>query len=197
VDIYHVWCDLKPGTSDIQFAQQVSAYMEHLKTGGLIEGWRLTRRKLGFGPAAVGEFHIMIEVKDLAQLDHAFARVAGRSEPVEGFHFAVNSLVQNARFGLYRDFPDPFRQRGQEKFSDLDRAGRGADQWIDRAQPLPQCCSMKRFTSAWTSASSGVVPPKPPCGIASHTCSSTSIPARSSARCIRTLLERNRSRVPV
>ena len=58
----------------------------------------------------------MIEVKDLAQLDNAFARVASRSEPVEGFHFAVNSLVQNARFGLYRDFPDPFRQRGQEKF---------------------------------------------------------------------------------
>ena len=28
----------------------------------------------------------------------------------------VNALVQNLTFALYRDFPDPVRQRGQEKF---------------------------------------------------------------------------------
>jgi hypothetical protein len=116
MDIYHVWCDLKPGISDIQFAEHASAYLEDLKTAGFIQGWRVTRRKLGLGPAELGDFHVMIEVSGLAQLDHAFERVACRSEPVEGFHFAVNSLVQNARFGLYRDFPDPVRQRGQERF---------------------------------------------------------------------------------
>jgi hypothetical protein len=42
--------------------------------------------------------------------------VAGRQEPTEGFHFGVNSLVQNAVFGLYRDFPDAFRHRGDERF---------------------------------------------------------------------------------
>jgi hypothetical protein len=47
----------------------------------------------------------MIEVKDLAQLDRAFDHVAERSEPTETFHFGVNSLVQNVRFALYRDFP--------------------------------------------------------------------------------------------
>jgi hypothetical protein len=74
------------------------------------------RRKLGLGAPGLGEFHVMIETKDLAQLDLAFERVAGRSEPVEGFHFGVNSLVANPVFALYRDFPDPFRQRGAEKF---------------------------------------------------------------------------------
>ena len=35
---------------------------------------------------------------------------------VESFHFGVNSLVQNAVFALYRDFPDAFRHHGDERF---------------------------------------------------------------------------------
>jgi hypothetical protein len=116
VDIYHAWCDLKPNVSDVAFAEGVASYMGHLKSAGLIEGWRLTRRKLGFGVPGLGEFHLMIEVKDLRQLEDAFERVASRREPAEGFHFGVNSLVQNAVFALYRDFPDPFRHRGEERF---------------------------------------------------------------------------------
>ena len=116
MDLYHVFGDLKPDVSDITFGEQVAHYMEHLRGQGLIESWRLTRRKLGLGPSNLGEFHIMIEVKDLAQLDAAFNRVATRAEPVEGFHHGVNALVQNLTFALYRDFPDPVRQRGQEKF---------------------------------------------------------------------------------
>ena len=116
MDIYHAWCDLKPDVSDTTFAENVATYMGHLKEQGLIEAWRLTRRKLGLGAPGLGEFHIMIEVKDLAQLEQAFARVAGRRDPVEGFHFGVNSLARNAVFALYRDFPDAFRHRGEERF---------------------------------------------------------------------------------
>ena len=116
MDIYHAWCNLKPGVGDVAFAEGVAKYMGHLKEAGLIAGWRLTRRKLGLGPAHLGEFHLMIEVRDLAQLDAAFARVASRSEPTEGFHFGVNSLVTDAVFALYRDFPDAIRQRGEERF---------------------------------------------------------------------------------
>lgn len=116
MDIYHVWCDLKPEVSDTAFAEKLDAYLGHLRTEGLIEGWRLTRRKLGLGAPGLGEFHLMIEVKNLAQLEDAFLRVAGRREPVEGFHFGVNSLVRNAVFALYRDFPDPVRHRGEERF---------------------------------------------------------------------------------
>jgi hypothetical protein len=116
MDIYHVWCDLKPEVSDTTFAEKVDAYLGYLRTEDLIEGWRLTRRKLGLGAPGLGEFHLMIEVKNLAQLEDAFQRVAGRREPVEGFHFGVNSLVRNAVFALYRDFPDPMRHRGEERF---------------------------------------------------------------------------------
>lgn len=116
MDLYHVFCDLKPGVSDLAFAERAGAYLDHLKAAGLIGAFRLTRRKLGFGLPGLGEFHLIIEVKDLSQLEAAFATVASRSEPVESLHFGLNSLVRNATFALYRDFPDPVRQHGQEKF---------------------------------------------------------------------------------
>ena len=116
MNIYHIWCDLKPEVGDIVFSERVAAYMDHLKQQGLIEGFRLTRKKLGLGPPGMGDFHIMIEVRDLAQLDAAFNLVAGRREPVEWFHHCVNSLVTNAIFALYRDFPDPVRHVGEERF---------------------------------------------------------------------------------
>jgi hypothetical protein len=116
MNVYHVWCDLKPGVGDVDFCDKLAAYLGHLKEQGLVEGWRLTRRKLGLGLPELGEFHIAIEVKDMRQLESAFERVAARREPVEGFHFGVNSLATNVRFALYRDFPDEFRHRGEERF---------------------------------------------------------------------------------
>ena len=102
--------------NDIAFSENASKYLAHLRAKGMIESWRITRRKLGLAPSEFGEFHLMIEIKDLAQLDQAFDHVAERSEPTEGIHFGLNSLVQNVRFALYRDFPDPQRQRGAERF---------------------------------------------------------------------------------
>ena len=58
----------------------------------------------------------MVEVQDLTQLDTAFDWVATRAEPVESEHYGVNALVENASFALYRDFPDPVREYGEERF---------------------------------------------------------------------------------
>jgi hypothetical protein len=91
---------------DTDFADKATAYFEHLEAEGLIAGHRIMLR----------EFHILLEVADLAQLDRAFNQVASRREPVESFHHAVNSLATDVFFALYRDFPDPVRQRGAEKF---------------------------------------------------------------------------------
>lgn len=116
MDIYHVWCNLRPGAGDVEFSERVEGYLGNLRQAGAIEGYRLTRRKLGLGPAVLGEFHLAIEVRDLAQLDAAFLAVAARTSPVEDLHQAVNSLVCDFQSALYRDFPDPVRRRGQEKF---------------------------------------------------------------------------------
>jgi hypothetical protein len=116
MDIYNAWFDLKAGVSDMEFCDRLKTYMDRLKSDGLMQGWRLTRRKLGLSAAAIGEFHLMMEFSGLTQLDQAFNQVGSRREPTEGVHFGVNSLVQNVQFALYRDFPDAVRHRGDEKF---------------------------------------------------------------------------------
>ena len=109
MDYYEIWFDLKDGSRDLELSRAVSEYLGYLRSNGLIEGYRLSRRKLGFGIPEVGEFHITIETRDLAQLEAAFQRAASRDSEVEPLHSAVYSLVKNARFALYRDFPDPVR----------------------------------------------------------------------------------------
>jgi hypothetical protein len=116
VDLYHVWCNLKSGVSDVGFSEDVSRYLGALREGGRIRSFRITRRKLGLGPNDLGEFHIAIEVDDLAQLERAFRTVSERAEPIEELHSRVNQVATDVRFALYRDFPDPQRRRGAERF---------------------------------------------------------------------------------
>ena len=80
MDIYHAFCDLKPGVSDIAFAENVASYMGHLKQQGLIESWRLTRRKLGLAPPNLGEFHLMIEAQNPDALCAITADIARHAE---------------------------------------------------------------------------------------------------------------------
>ena len=116
MDIDHIWCDLRQGVSDMEFCQRVDNYLSELKTADSAEAYRITRRKLGLGPAVLGDFPIMLEFNDLAQLDATFRVAATRASTVEGLQQAVNSVVQNFTAALYRDFPDPFRKCGEEKF---------------------------------------------------------------------------------
>ena len=116
MNIYHIWCDLKEGVRDLEFSDAVQSYLGLLEEDGVLESYRVTRRKLGLGHPALGEFHIQLEFTDMAQLDEAFNSVARRGDPVESFHFAVNSKVRNFVAALYRDFPDDVRETGEEQF---------------------------------------------------------------------------------
>jgi hypothetical protein len=109
MDCYDIWVDLRNSHKDLEFAAAVRAYMGHLQQQGLIEGYRLTRRKLGFGPPELGEFHIRIETQDLAQLERAFSQVVPRAGETEQLHAQVYGAVTSFRSALYRDFPDPGR----------------------------------------------------------------------------------------
>jgi hypothetical protein len=114
VDVYELSVDLRPGVRDLEFTEALDQYLGRLQADGLIEGWRLLRSKLGLG--ASSEFKVLIETRDLAQLDTAFTAVSTRDEPIEGLHHGVNSLVVNFRAGLWRDFPDAQRVTGRERF---------------------------------------------------------------------------------
>ena len=113
MDYYHIWCDLQSGKEDLAFSRAVQRYLGHLADQRLISGYRLTRRKLGFGPEELGEFHLIIETQNLVQLESAFAQVAKRSGETENLHRDVFEKVSRVRFGLYRDFPDPGREQGE------------------------------------------------------------------------------------
>ena len=116
MDIYHGFFSLKEGQSDIELAENLGRYLGFLQDQKKITSWRLMRRKLGLGPKSLGEFHLMIEVENLAQLDEAFSLVATRSGEVEERHFSVNKMIGEITFALYRDFPDSMRQQGEERF---------------------------------------------------------------------------------
>ena len=116
MDVYHIWFNLKPGVGDLDFAASARAYLDHLQEAGHLVSYRLTRCKLGLAPPQLREWHIAINFEHLTQMDAAFGQVSTRADPIESFHHAVNSKVQDAYFALYRDFPDPHRVTGEEKF---------------------------------------------------------------------------------
>ncbi len=114
MDVYEISVDLRPGVRDLDFAAALETYLGALVDQGRIESWRLLRRKLGLGHGA--EFKVLLETRDLAQLDAAFELVSSRGADIEGAHHGVNSLVTNFQASLYRDFPDPHRRTGHELF---------------------------------------------------------------------------------
>jgi hypothetical protein len=114
MDVYELSVDLRPGVRDVDFVTALDAYLGLLAEAGRIESWRLLRRKLGLGHGA--EFKVLVETRDLGQLDEAFQLVSTRAGTVEDAHHGVNSLVTNFQASLYRDFPDPQRVRGDERF---------------------------------------------------------------------------------
>ncbi len=103
---YHLWFDLRDGTRDLDACHAIEAYLDHMRDEGLLDAWTLARRKLGFGPSHLGEFHCCIQTSTLAQLDDAFDAVRPRSGRVEQLHAGVWSKVKNLQTALYRTFPD-------------------------------------------------------------------------------------------
>lgn len=109
MNYYQMWVNLKDSRKDVEFCANVHAYLGHLQGLKKIEGYRITRRKFGFGPEGLGEFNITVWTRDLAQLDEAFGVVATRAGEVERLHHPVYSMVTDFKSGLWRDFPDPER----------------------------------------------------------------------------------------
>jgi len=109
MNTYHMWFNIRESRKDLELAAAVKAYLDYLKSRGLIEGWNLSRKKFGFGPSVLGEFHCVVQTKNLAQLDDAFSLVATRDGEIENLHRPVYAMVTDFTSALYRDFPDPER----------------------------------------------------------------------------------------
>ena len=111
MDYYQIWCNVKESGKDLEFCENVSKYLGYLQNQGKLRGFTITRRKLGWGPAELGEFNITIMTENMAQLEQAFSLVATRDGEVERLHRNVFAAVTDFRSALYRDFPDSVRVR--------------------------------------------------------------------------------------
>ena len=111
-DIYHIWADKKKGISDIDFANNMRKFLQHLVNEGKMNSFRITRMKLGFRSIAdLPEWHMMMEFDNMAQLDKAFERVVPRKGELEKEHVSFNKFVEdNIQHALYRDWPDAINQ---------------------------------------------------------------------------------------
>ena len=111
MNYYDIWVNLKPGTDDLEFVGCLRAYMDHLAEHGKLAGYRIRRRKLGFGPDGLGEFNVTLKYESLADLDESYFIAAKRSGAPEELHAAVFSKVTDFKAALYRDFPDDVREQ--------------------------------------------------------------------------------------
>jgi hypothetical protein len=111
MDIYHIWCDKSEGITDTDWVHNMRKFLEHLVGEGRMEGFRITRCKMGFRSIQdLPEWHIMMEFKNMAQMDEAFNRVAPKEGELESKHQSFNQFIQgNIQHALYRDWPDTFK----------------------------------------------------------------------------------------
>ena len=116
MDIYHVWCDIEGDITDKEWAHNLREFLKSLKEEHKIESYRITRCKLGFRSIQdLPEWHIMVETKDMSQLENAFQRVAKVEHhaldeiesQLKTKHHAFNQYVaDNIQHALFRDWPD-------------------------------------------------------------------------------------------
>ena len=107
MDIYHIWADKDGDITDLEFVNNMKAFLEHLKSEGKMESYRITRCKMGFRSIDIPEWHIMMEFRNMAQMDSAFERVAPLEGELETKHRSFNQFVaDNIQHALYRDWPD-------------------------------------------------------------------------------------------
>ena len=108
MDIYHIWANKEGDISDSAWVNNMKAFLEHLKDESKIDTYRITRCKLGFRSIQdLPEWHIMIETKDMQQLESAFARAAPLEGELEDKHRSFNQFVaDDIQHALYRDWPD-------------------------------------------------------------------------------------------
>ena len=111
-DIYHIWADKKKGISDLDFANNMRKFLQHLVDEGKMNSFRVTRCKLGFRSIQdLPEWHMMMEFDNMAQLEKAFDRVVPRKGQLEKEHISFNKFVEdNIQHALYRDWPDAINQ---------------------------------------------------------------------------------------
>ena len=75
MDIYHIFADHHKDVDGYEFAGKMRKFLDGMVALGNMQSYRLTRAKLGFRSMDLPEFHIMMEFKNMQQLDDAMTSV--------------------------------------------------------------------------------------------------------------------------
>ena len=109
-DLYTIWADKQGDISDTEWVQGMRAFFDHLVSEDKMVTYRITRCKMGFRSIAdMPEWMIIMEFRNMAQMDEAFRRVAPLEGELEDKHRSFNQFVAgNIQHALFRDWPDQF-----------------------------------------------------------------------------------------
>ena len=109
-DLYTIWANKEGHISDIDFVNNMKGFLQHLVDEGKMISFRITRCKMGFRSVAdMPEWFIIMEFRDMAQIDEAFRRVAPLKGELEDKHRSFNQFVSgDIQHALWRDYPDQF-----------------------------------------------------------------------------------------
>ena len=107
-DLYTIWADKDGDISDLEWVTNMRSFFDHLVKEDRMLTYRITRCKMGFRSIAdMPEWMIIMEFRDMAQMDLAFRRVAPLQGELEDKHRSFNQFVGgNIQHALFRDWPD-------------------------------------------------------------------------------------------
>tara|TARA_E500000318_G_scaffold91279_1_gene89456 strand:- start:128 stop:490 length:363 start_codon:yes stop_codon:yes gene_type:complete len=108
MDIYSIFANHVEETDAKTFVKKMSVFLDGLVDMGRMESYRIMRMKLGFRSMDLPEFHIMMEFKNMQQLDDAMSSVITNEKMIDVSHVRFNQLVdmETIQHFLFRDFPD-------------------------------------------------------------------------------------------
>ena len=111
MDVYTIYADHNQKVTAHHFAKKMKLFLDKMVELGHMEGYRLTRMKLGFRSMDLPEFRIDMDFKNMQQLDDAMTSVLRNEQDIEGEHVGFNHMVdvETIQHFLYRDFPDEIR----------------------------------------------------------------------------------------
>jgi hypothetical protein len=93
-DLYTIWANKEGDITDLEWVNGMKSFFDHLIDEGKMESYRITRCKMGFRSIAdMPEWLIIMEFKNMAQMDDAFKRVAPLEGELEQKHRSYKKFV--------------------------------------------------------------------------------------------------------
>jgi len=106
MDYYHVWANKSGEITDLEWVNNMKGFLDHLVNESKIVEYKITRCKMGFASIPdLPEWHIIMTVKSMAQLENAFRRVAPQEGELEEKHKSFNQFVTSIKHAYYSDWP--------------------------------------------------------------------------------------------